>query len=108
VPTYAVEDRFWTQYRRLSDHAKAEFAEALDAFVTVLLEHEARAVRGIPRFPKRLGVKPFVGKPGVLEFAWADDGRCTWSYGAPRRPGKYHIIWRRIGTHEIYDEELRT
>jgi hypothetical protein len=43
-----------------------------------------------------------VNHPGILEFAWADDGRCTWEYGTPRQSGKMHIIWRRIGTHAIY------
>src|SRR6202011_2610763 len=35
-----------------------------------------------------------VGKP---------DGRATWEYGPERRPGTPHAIWRRVGTHAIFD-----
>jgi hypothetical protein len=45
-----------------------------------------------------------VGHRNVLELAWAPGGRCTWAFGTPRRVGKSHIVWRRIGTHHIYDD----
>jgi hypothetical protein len=43
-----------------------------------------------------------VNRKNVLELAWAPDGRCTWAFGTPRRPGMSHVNWRRIGTHDIY------
>jgi hypothetical protein len=35
-------------------------------------------------------------------MTWADGGRSTFEYGSPVREGETHIIWRRIGTHEIF------
>ncbi|GAA2262378.1 hypothetical protein GCM10010232_62450 [Streptomyces amakusaensis] len=43
--------------------------------------------------------------PGGYELSWSMGagcpGRATWAYGTPVRPGEQHIIWRRIGTHDI-------
>ncbi len=39
---------------------------------------------------------------GIWSLTWADDGRATFSYGDEIVPGQRHIIWRRIGTHDIY------
>jgi hypothetical protein len=36
-------------------------------------------------------------------MTWADNGRATFEYGPEVRPGHAHIIWRRIGGHEILD-----
>ena len=36
-------------------------------------------------------------------MTWAADGRATFRYGEPRRPGEPHVIWRRVGTHDIFD-----
>jgi hypothetical protein len=35
-------------------------------------------------------------------MTWAPDGRATFSYGTPVKEGEAHIIWRRIGTHDIF------
>jgi hypothetical protein len=35
-------------------------------------------------------------------MTWAADGRATFEYGQEVRPGEAHIIWRRIGTHDIF------
>jgi hypothetical protein len=35
-------------------------------------------------------------------MTWAADGRATFEYGQEIRPGEPHIIWRRIGTHDIF------
>jgi hypothetical protein len=39
---------------------------------------------------------------GVWEMTWAPDGRATFMYGIEVTPGETHIIWRRIGGHEIF------
>lgn len=31
------------------------------------------------------------------------DGRATFMYGPEQIPGEPHIIWRRIGGHDIFD-----
>ncbi|WP_281288337.1 hypothetical protein [Haloactinospora alba] len=36
-------------------------------------------------------------------MTWAPDGRATWQYGDEQRPGIVHVIWRRVGTHAIFD-----
>jgi hypothetical protein len=38
----------------------------------------------------------------VWELTWAPDGRATFEYGDPVRAGDPHIIWRRVGTHDIF------
>ncbi|MXZ30987.1 MAG: hypothetical protein F4236_01875 [Acidimicrobiia bacterium] len=48
-----------------------------------------------------LRVKGVRGYPGVFEIMWAPDGRATFAYGEERIPGHPHIIWRRVGGHEI-------
>jgi len=54
-------------------------------------------------FRKGLRVKKMAGHDGVWEMTWADDGRATFEYGEPVLDGEPHIIWRRIGTHDIFD-----
>ncbi|MFD3956975.1 MULTISPECIES: hypothetical protein [Streptomyces] len=43
--------------------------------------------------------------PGVYELTWSmgtgPAGRTAFEYGAEVRPGTPHVIWRRIGTHQI-------
>ncbi|HEY4854055.1 MAG TPA: hypothetical protein VII22_24985, partial [Streptosporangiaceae bacterium] len=55
------------------------------------------------RFPPGLRVKGVQGTPGVYEMSCAPDGRATWEYGPEQRPGTPHAIWRRVGTHAIFD-----
>ncbi|HET7738898.1 MAG TPA: hypothetical protein VFK32_10015 [Tepidiformaceae bacterium] len=47
-------------------------------------------------------MKQVQGYPGVYEITWAPDGRATFEYGAAVISGEIHIIWRRIGTHDIF------
>jgi hypothetical protein len=53
-------------------------------------------------FDPRLRIKRVRGQAGVWELSWAPDGRATFEYGEAVRPGDPHIIWRRIGTHDIF------
>jgi hypothetical protein len=104
MPTFEVDERFWNEYAHLSTDQQRRFRETRDQFVAVLRAWEAGGCIGIPRFPRSLGVKPMASNRNVWELAWAPDGRCTWSYGTPRVPGTCHIVWRRIGSHAIYDD----
>ncbi|MBA4179944.1 MAG: hypothetical protein C0506_05080 [Anaerolinea sp.] len=52
--------------------------------------------------PAALRVKRVQGHPGVWEMSWAADGRATFEYGEEVIPGQAHIIWRRIGSHDIF------
>jgi hypothetical protein len=53
-------------------------------------------------FHPRLRVKRVQGHPGVWEMTWAPDGRATFEYGGEIQPGEAHIVWRRVGTHSVF------
>jgi hypothetical protein len=54
-------------------------------------------------FRPDLRAKGVQGALGVYEMTWAPDGRATWQYGDEVREGEPHVIWRRIGTHDVFD-----
>lgn len=72
---------------------QAQFLLAVQQFVADLRSGQ---------FRKGLRVKGVRAAPGVFELTWADDGRATFTYGEPITEGEPHIIWRRIGTHDIF------
>jgi hypothetical protein len=47
-------------------------------------------------------VKGVQGARDVMEMTFAPDGRATWEFGAEVEVGQVHVIWRRIGTHDIF------
>jgi hypothetical protein len=94
VPTYERSPRFRRDYQRLTPEQRRQFRNAVGHFV-----EDAR--QGM--FRKGLRVKPFRGKPGWFEMTWAPDGRALFQYGESVVVGEPHIIWLRIGGHEIFD-----
>ena len=52
-------------------------------------------------FRQGLRVKGVRGALGMFELTWANDGRATFSYGESRREGEAHIVWHRVGTHDV-------
>ena len=102
MPTYHVEERFWNDFDRLSAQQQQQFLRARAQLVATLRSWEATGCQGRPQYPARLGVKKMQGYREIMEFAWAPDGRCTWQFGTQQQPGTCHVIWRRIGSHEIY------
>jgi hypothetical protein len=104
LPTYEADNHFRRDYERLRHDQQSQFKRALEEFIKVLRDWEREGRLGAPVFPAHLGVKPMVHQRMVImEFAWAPDGRCTWTYGRPRQQ-RFHIVWRRIGTHDIYGD----
>jgi len=93
VPTFSQTDRFQRDFARLTAAQKAAFRAAAAKFVADLPSG---------RFGPGLRVRGVQGAAGVFEMTWADDGRATFEYGSPVREAETHIIWRRIGTHEIF------
>jgi hypothetical protein len=93
MPTFAQTDRFRRDFSALSAGQQAAFRAAAAKFVADLPSGRLRP---------GLRVKGVHGAPGVFEMTWADDGRATFEYGSAVREGETHIIWRRIGTHEIF------
>jgi hypothetical protein len=95
MPTHSEDDSFWRDWDKLSEALQDEFLKAVGKMV-----EDLKAKRG---FRKGLRIKGVQGHPSIFEMTWADDGRATFSYGTSPVAGEPHIIWRRVGGHEIYD-----
>ena len=96
VPTYEQEERFKRDLERLTADEKRRFFAAVKKMV-----HDLKEGQG---FRKSLRVKGLQRQREVFEMTWADDGKATFALGASPNEGDVHIIWRRIGTHAIFDE----
>jgi hypothetical protein len=87
---------FGEDFDRLTPAQQAAFLSAVKQFVEDLL------ARG--RFRKGLRVKGVKGSPGIFEMTWADNGRATFQFGDEVVLGEPHVIWRRIGTHDVFGQ----
>lgn len=96
MPTFRWLPRFGADFDRLTPAQQAAFLAAVAQFVEDL--------RSGGQFRKGLRVKGVKGATGVFEMTWAGDGRATFQYGEPVVAGDPHVIWRRIGTHEIFKQ----
>ena len=52
--------------------------------------------------PDSLRVRTFRSEPGWFEIRWSGDGRVLFSYGNAVHEGEVHIIWHRVGSHDVY------
>lgn len=95
MPTYERTNRFSKDYSGLSPEEKRAFKKAIKQFI-----EDLRARRP---FRKGLRIKGVQGAKGIFEITWAPNGRATFQYGPERIQGEPHIIWRPIGTHEIFN-----
>ncbi len=97
MPTHKELPSFWEDWQRLTREERRQFQAARRRFVADL-----RAGQG---FRAGLRVKRVErGKAErVYEMTWAPDGRATFHYGPEILAGEQHIVWRRIGSHEILD-----
>jgi len=96
MPTREIAESFWPGWDMLTLDQQKAFRIAVGKFVDDL-----RSARG---FRSGLRVKGVRGTPGVYELTCAPDGRATFSYGRSIVGDEPHVIWRRIGTHEILRE----
>ena len=94
MPTFDAFARFWNEYGRLGREQKREFLAAKNQLVADFRSGQQ------PRHSLR--VKRVQHVPGVWELSWAADGRATFEYGSELIEGQPHIIWRRIGSHDIF------
>lgn len=93
MPTWETTPRFERDWRSLGPEDRRRFLEAVKKFVADLSEG---------RFRTGLRVRRIQGTAEVFEMSWAPNGRATFQYGSTLGAGA-HIIWRRIGTHEVFD-----
>ena len=100
MPTYDESGRFRRDRRRLTKAQRARLQAARDSLIADLRDMEAGRRSS---FRPGLRVKGVKGAPGVFEMRWAPDGRATFSWGDKIIPGHRHVIWRRCGTHDIFD-----
>ncbi|MBW3557895.1 MAG: hypothetical protein KY454_13260 [Actinobacteria bacterium] len=96
MPTFVWLARFGEDFKSLTPAQQAAFLVAVEQFVEDLSKGG--------QFRKGLRVKGVRGAPGIFEMTWAVDGRATFQYGAFVTPGEPHVIWRRIGTHQIFKQ----
>jgi len=95
-PTYDDSDqRFLRDFARLTSTQRRRFIDAV-----VNMVDDMKTGQG---FRPGLRVKRVRKEPGVWEMTWAPDGRATFHYGTEIRPGEPHVIWRRVGTHDIFN-----
>lgn len=93
MPTHDEADSFWHDWDKLTEAQQDQFLVAVAKMVD-----DIRLGQG---FRKGLRVKGVQRRPGTYEMTWADDGRAIFEYGLSPRAGDTHIIWRRVGTHDI-------
>lgn len=95
MPTFRTPPRFDRDLAKLT-------ADQLSRFRRVVREQFIPDLTA-GRFRPGLRVKRVRAAPGVYEMTWAPDGCATWEYGPEQRPGTPHVVWRRVGTHDIFD-----
>jgi hypothetical protein len=119
-PTYYETDNWLfhlgvseERIQRLNEEvAKEELAQFLREFATLTESNQDRFITAMKRMvPDARAGKPFAldlrvkgvrSHPGILELTWADDGHGAFEYGSEQISGEKHIIWRRIGGHDIF------
>ena len=94
MPTFDKTDQFKRDEARLALEEKAALKVALRKFLEDLPSRQ---------FRRGLRVKGIRSADGVFEMSWSGDGRATFQYGPEVKPGETHVIWRRVGGHEILD-----
>ncbi len=97
MPTHEETMRFLRDFRSMTAARQKLFLESVAKFASDLAGHS---------FRKSLRIKRFQGHDGVWEMTWGADGRALFRYGDERLPGHQHIIWLRVGGHEIFSDEV--
>ena len=92
-PTYHLVSGFAREFEHLPREQRRAFLKA----VAKLIE----ALKGGARPPNSLRIKRVQGTDDIWEMSYSGDGRATFRYGAEQRAGETHVIWLRVGGHEI-------
>jgi hypothetical protein len=98
--TIDTAHRFERDYKKLAPEKRKRFQAAAERFAADLETGQFRA--GL-RVKLVQGSQTDDNEP-IFEMTWAKpNGRATWQYGDENKPGNPHVIWRRVGGHEIFD-----
>lgn len=92
--TFERQTRFDRDLARLTPEQQRRFRAGVAGFVADLAHGEG--------FRPGLRVKRVQGTERVWEMTFAPNGRATWEYGTEVQSGEPHVIWRRVGTHDIF------
>ncbi|MFD3677652.1 hypothetical protein [Streptomyces sp. NPDC058613] len=101
MPTFETTARFDRDFKKLTPAEKERFKDTIrNKFVPDVASGQFRP--GLRVKPVQ-GVRLPDGKHPVMEMTWAPNGRATWQFGDGQHTGEPHVIWRRVGGHEIFD-----
>jgi hypothetical protein len=92
-PTFELGSGFAREFARLPREQQRAFRLAVAKLIA--------ALKSADELPHSLRIKRVQGTKGIWEMSWSGDGRATFRYGAERRAGETHIVWLRVGGHEI-------
>lgn len=98
MPTHDETTAFLRDRNRLTTAQAERFKARLADFIEDLKEMESGRRTW---FRPGLRVKKLAGTPDVYEMSWAQDGRATFAIGDPIVASKLHIVWLRVGSHDI-------
>lgn len=93
TPTYELLPGFAREFARLPREQQRAFRAAVAKLVRALGD------AGDP--PRSLRIKRVQGTTDVWELSYSGDGRATFRYRPERRAGETHVIWLRVGGHDI-------
>ncbi|PPS89470.1 hypothetical protein [Streptomyces sp. MH60] len=100
MPTFETAAHFKRDFKRLSPEDKKRFED--------IIQNKFVPDVAVGQFRPGLRVKPVqgvnipAGESPIMEMTWAPDGRATWQFGPMVREGEPHVVWRRVGGHEIF------
>ena len=92
-PTYELSARFAREFAHLPREQRRAFRVAVEKLVNSL--------KDAGELPRSLRIKRVQGTKDIWEMSYSGDGRATFRYGAEQRPGEAHVVWLRVGGHEI-------
>lgn len=95
MPTYERLPRFAKDWEKLTAAERAQFRTAVREFIDALKA-------GSGRYPPGLRVHRIGSTDDVWSLTWAPDGRATFQFGESINEAEPHVIWRRIGSHQVY------
>jgi hypothetical protein len=96
-------DHFIAEFKKLTPRERSLALTMVEDINSAYAAHRATGKDGIPQWPARLRVRKVEGIAKVWEITWSfsgPDGRATFEYFD--LDGEPAILWRRIGTHDIF------